>query len=80
MYPKRLQNIYPEQIPVMVFDAPLYAFSKLIQWKWLDYQIEDKFTVVLGGMHIDIKAKEFHDEKCIQLLKGRTSLSLFQFP
>ncbi len=48
------EYLNPGQIPVMAFDAPLYALAKLIQWKWPDVHGEDKFTVMFGGMHIEM--------------------------
>ena len=41
----------PGQIPV---DAPLYALAKLVQWKWPNTHGEDKYVVMLGGLHIEM--------------------------
>ena len=41
----------PGQIPVMAFDAPGYT---LAQWKWPNVHGEDKFTVMFGGLHIEM--------------------------
>lgn len=38
----------PGQIPVTVFDAPLYALAKQVQWKWPDTHGEEKYW---GGSH-----------------------------
>lgn len=42
------------QIPVMVVDQPLFALAKFIQWKWPDTLGENVFTVMLGGLHIEM--------------------------
>lgn len=44
----------PGQIPVTAFDAPLYALAKQVQWKWPDTHGEDKYVVMLGGLHIEM--------------------------
>ena len=44
----------PGQIPVIALDAPLYALAKFTQWKWPDTHGEEKFTVMFGGLHIEM--------------------------
>lgn len=44
----------PGQIPVTAFDAPLYALAKQVQWKWPDTHGEDKYVVMLGGLHTEM--------------------------
>ena len=44
----------PGQIPVMAFDAPLFALAKFIQWNWPDTHGEDKFIAMFGGLHIEM--------------------------
>jgi len=44
----------PGQIPVMAFDAPLYALAKYIQWNWPDTHGEGKFIAMFGGLHIEM--------------------------
>ena len=44
----------PGQIPVMAVDQPLFALAKQVQWKRPDYLAENKFIVLLGGLHIEI--------------------------
>ena len=48
------EYLNPGQIPVMTFDAPLFALAKFIQWKWPDTHGEDKFVAMLGGLHIEM--------------------------
>jgi hypothetical protein len=44
----------PNQIPVMVVDQPLYTIAMRLQWQYPQSSIaEDKFFVLLGGMHIE---------------------------
>ena len=42
----------PGQICVFAVDQPLYALAKTVQWKWPDTHGEDKFVIMLGGLHI----------------------------
>jgi len=44
----------PGQIPVIAFNAPLFALAKLVQWKWSDIHGEDKFLALMGGLHIEM--------------------------
>ena len=44
------------QVPVITLDQPLYAIAKQIQWIWPDQYGEEKFVVVLGGLHIEMSA------------------------
>ena len=45
-----IEHVNP-QIPVLTVDQPLYAKLKLIQWKIPDIYGEDKFVIILGGLH-----------------------------
>ena len=45
--------LYPGQTPVMIFDQPLYAVAKNIQWNMPERYGEDKLVVMLGGLHIE---------------------------
>lgn len=44
----------PGQIPVVAFDAPLYALAKFTQWNWPDTHGEEKFVAMFGGLHIEM--------------------------
>ena len=46
--------INPGQVPVMTIDQPLYALAKKIQWTWPDVYGEQKFVVMMGGLHIEM--------------------------
>jgi len=43
-----------EQFPAVALDQPLFAITKLIQWNWPEVYGEDKFVVLLGGLHIEV--------------------------
>ena len=43
-----------DQIPVTVFDEPLFAIAKLVQWKYPTTHGEDKHVVLMGGLHIEM--------------------------
>jgi hypothetical protein len=42
------------QIPVMTVDQPLFALAKYIQWKSPQTHGEDKYVVMLGGLHTEM--------------------------
>ena len=50
------EYLNPGQTPVIVFDQPLYALAKEIQWTWPDAFGEGKFVVMLGGLHLEMAA------------------------
>ena len=51
---KAIQFLNPGQIPVIAFDAPLFALAKFVQWKWPDMHGEDKCVAMMGGLHIEM--------------------------
>ena len=46
----------PDQTPVVTDDQPLFAVAKQIQWQWPETFGEDKYIVILGGLHIEMAA------------------------
>ena len=48
------EYLNPGQVPVITFDAPLYALAKFIQWNWPDTHGEEKFIPMFGGLHIEM--------------------------
>ena len=56
MIKKAVQELNPGQVPVITLDQPLYAISKLIQWNWPANYGEEKFVILLGGLHIEMAA------------------------
>jgi len=44
----------PTQVPVIVMDQPLYAIAKQVQWTSPDKFGEDKYLVMMGGLHIEM--------------------------
>ena len=51
---KAIQHLHPGQIPVITRDQPLYSIAKQIQWTWPHTFLEDKFVVVIEGLHIEM--------------------------
>ena len=51
-----IENLNPEQTPVITFDQPLYALAKQIQLKWPEDYGADTFVVMLRGLHIEMAA------------------------
>ena len=51
---KAIQYLNPGQIPVTVFDAPLFTISKLVMWKWPETHGERKHVVMMGGLHTEM--------------------------
>ena len=51
-----VQKLNPGQIPVITFDQPLYALAKQIQWQWSDTYDENKFVIMMRGLHIEMAA------------------------
>ena len=46
-----VDHINSGQIPVIAFDQPLYTIAKQIQSKWPEMYGEEKFVIMLGGLH-----------------------------
>ncbi len=40
----------------MAVDQTLYAIGKRVQWEWPDHRGEDKYVLMLGGLHTEIAA------------------------
>ena len=49
-----VKHLNPGQIPVLTFDQPLFALAKQIQWHWPEQFGEDKFVILMGGLHIEM--------------------------
>ena len=48
------EYLNPQQLPVLVVDQPLYDIAKKMQWTFPEIYGEDKFLVMLGGLHIEM--------------------------
>ena len=46
----------PDQVPVVTVDHPLFAVAKQIQCQWPETFREDKYIVILAGLHIEMAA------------------------
>ena len=51
---KAIQSINPGQVPILTFDQPLYALAKQIQWQWPISYGENRFVIMMGGLHIEM--------------------------
>jgi len=52
---ERITNqVHPGQTPALTLDPPLYAIAKRIQWKWPEQYGEQKYVVLMGGLHIEM--------------------------
>lgn len=51
---KNTEHLDPQQVSVMVVDQPLYNLAKKMQWTFPDIFGEDKFVVMLGGLHTEM--------------------------
>lgn len=39
---------------MLVFDQPLFALAKFVQWQWPESYGEKRFVVMFGGLHIEM--------------------------
>ena len=51
-----VEFLNPGQIPVIAFDQPLFALAKTIQWNWPNTYGEEKFVIMMGGLHTEMAA------------------------
>ena len=49
-----VHHLNPGQVPVLTLDQPLHAIAKQIQWNWSSGYGEDKFVILLGGLHLEM--------------------------
>lgn len=49
-----IEFLNPGQIPVTVFDQPLFTIAKYVQWKWPVTHGESVHVVMLGGLHTEM--------------------------
>ena len=50
------QHLNPGQTPILTLDQPLYAIAKQIQWQQPAIYGEDKYVIMLGGLHTEMAA------------------------
>lgn len=53
---RSVQFLNQGQIPAIADDHPLYALAKKIQWNWPETHGENKYVVMLGGLHTEMAA------------------------
>ena len=51
---KATELVNPAQIPVLTLDQSLYTIAKQMQWSWPSIYAEEKYVVLMGGLHIDL--------------------------
>ena len=51
-----VQYLNPGQIPVVTADQPIYVVAKQTQWHWPEHYGENRFVIMLGGLHIEMAA------------------------
>ena len=51
-----IPHVNPNQVPVICLDQPRYALAKQIQWLIPGDYGEDKYIILLGGLHIELTA------------------------
>lgn len=49
-----IHYLNPDKTPVIAMDQPLFAIAKQIQWNNSDVYGEDKYVVMMGGLHIEM--------------------------
>ena len=49
-----INHLNPGQIPFITGGQPLYAIMKQCQWEWPDDVGEDKYVVLMGGLHLEM--------------------------
>ena len=49
-----VHHLNPGQVPVLTLDQPLHTIAKQIQWNWSSGYGEDKFVILLGGLHLEM--------------------------
>ena len=53
-----IQHLNQGPVPVITYDQPLFALAKLIWWQWPEKYGEQKFAILLGGLHIEMAAQK----------------------
>ena len=51
-----VDKVNKSQTPVILFDQPLYALAKKVQWNCKDIYGETQFVVIMGQLHTEIAA------------------------
>ena len=49
-----VHQLNPGQVHVLTLDQPLHAIAKQIHWNWPSGYGEDKFVILLGGLHLEM--------------------------
>ena len=54
MIMKATEVVNPAQIPVLTLGQPLFTIAKQIQWTWPSIYGEEKYVVLMSGLHIEM--------------------------
>ena len=49
-----VDHVNPGQVPIITMDQPLFALGKQLQWTMSDIYGEDRYIVMMGGLHIEM--------------------------
>ena len=49
-----IHSINPGQAPVITGDQPVYDLMKQVQWQFPNEFGEDKFVIMMGGLHLEM--------------------------
>jgi len=52
--PKAVSFLHANQVPVVLYDQPLYALAKQVQWHCPEMFGEAKFVIMMGGLHVEM--------------------------
>ena len=48
-----VKHLNPGQIPIIILDQPLYAIAKTVQWAFPEIHGEDKYVLLMRGLHVE---------------------------
>ena len=48
-----VDHVNTGQIPIIAMDQPFFALGRQLQWTMSDIHGENRYIVVMGGLHID---------------------------
>ena len=48
--------VNPNQTPVIAMDQPMFAIAKQIQWVKADWYGEEKYVVMMSGLHVEMNS------------------------
>ena len=73
---KVVEHLNPGQTAVNVFDQPLFALAKEIQWRHPDTMGDDRVVIMLGGLHIELAVLKADFQSVLRSLSALMFVSL----